>query len=229
VTVDVPDKAPIEPKEWLGVDLGIRNLATDSDGEQHSGAVIEKVRLRTQKLRSALQAKGTRRAKRHLKKIGSREARFRADVNHCISKHIVAKAQGTARGISLEELSGIRERVTVRREQRAMFGGWAFFQLRAFLSYKAALAGIPVRVVDPRNTSRTCPACGDCAKANRKTQAAFVCKSCGFSANADVVGATNIARRAEVSRPIVSSDDSGKRAAAAVTATSPSSDASPAL
>jgi IS605 OrfB family transposase len=229
VTVDVPDTTPIEPKAWLGIDIGIRNLATDSDGEYHSGAVVEKVRLRTQKLRSALQAKGTRSAKRHLKKIAGKEARFRADVNHCISRRIVAKAQGTARGISLEELSGIRERTTVRREQRAMFGGWAFFQLRAFVSYKAALAGVPVRVVDPRNTSRTCPACGHCAKANRKSQAAFVCKLCGFSANADVVGATNIARKADVNRPIVSSEDSGKRAEAAVTATPPSSDASPAL
>lgn len=230
VTVDVTDGAPVEPKEWLGVDLGIRNLATDSDGEQHSGAVVEKVRLRTQKFRAALQSAGTRSAKRHLNKIAGKEARFRADVNHCISKHLVAKAQGTGRGISLEDLGGIRERTTVRREQRAMLGGWAFFQLRSFLSYKAALAGVPVRVVDPRNTSRTCPSCGHCAKENRTSQASFVCKSCGFSANADVVGATNIARRATVNGPIVSSEDRGNRAAIrAVTASPPSSDARPAL
>lgn len=215
VTVDVPDSAPVEPKEWLGVDLGIRNLATDSDGQQHSGAPVEKVRLRTQKLRSALQSKGTRSAKRHIKKMADREARFRADVNHCISKHIVAKAQGTGRGIALEDLSGIRERTTVRREQRAVFGGWAFFQLRSFITYKSQLAGVPVRVVDPRNTSRTCPACGHCDKANRRSQSEFECRACGFKENADVVGSRNIASRALVDAPIVSGDDGGNRPATA--------------
>lgn len=230
VTVDVPDKAPIEPKEWLGVDLGIRNLATDSDGQHYTGEVVEKVRLRTQKLHSALQSAGTKSAKRHLKKIAGKEARFRADTNHCISKHLVAKAQGTGRGISLEELSGIRERITVRRTQRAMFGGWAFFQLRAFISYKSQLAAVPVRVVDPRNTSRTCPACGHCAKNNRRSQSVFKCRKCGFEAHADVVGSTNIASRATANWPIVSNEDSGNRAAIrAVTASPPSSDASPAL
>ena len=84
-----------------------------------------------------------------------------------------------------------------------MHSGWAFFQLRAFLSYKAAIAGVKLVAVDPHNTSRTCPACGYIDKANRKSQSEFVCKSCGFAANADLVGATNIARRADVSRPLV--------------------------
>jgi IS605 OrfB family transposase len=203
VTVEVPDGAPIEPKGWLGVDLGIRNIATDSDGEQYSGSSIEAVRQRMQKFRSNLQAVGTRSAKRHLKKASGREARFRADVNHTISKRIVAKAKDTERGISIEDLTGIRERITVRKSQRAMHCGWSFFQLRSFLTYKGALAGIPVAVVDPRNTSRTCPSCGYIDKANRKTQSEFSCKSCGFADHADHVGAINIARRAPVNTPIV--------------------------
>ncbi|WP_414647195.1 zinc ribbon domain-containing protein [Chthonomonas sp.] len=42
------------------------------------------------------------------------------------------------------------------------------------------LKGVPVHYVDPRNTSRTCPNCGHCAKENRRTQSSFVCTSCGF-------------------------------------------------
>lgn len=52
--------------------------------------------------------------------------------------------------------------------------------------------------VDARNTSRTCPDCGHVDGGNRGTQATFVYVSCSYSANADVVGATNVAFRAEL-------------------------------
>lgn len=204
VTVEVPEEAPVEPKSFLGVDLGIRNLATDSDGVLHSGDNVEAVRVRLHTLRTTLQSVGTKSAKRHLKRLGSHEARFRKDVNHTISKALVAKAKGTNRGIALEDLKGIRDRVTVGKSQRARHSGWAFFQLRDFLTYKALLAGVVVVAVDPRNTSRECPSCGFTAKENRRSQAEFCCKSCGFADHADFVGATNIARRAAVNRPIVS-------------------------
>jgi putative transposase len=46
--------------------------------------------------------------------------------------------------------------------------------------------------VDPRNTSRTCSECGHCEKDNRKSQAKFLCVSCGMSMNADANAALNI-------------------------------------
>src|SRR5205814_5036339 len=99
-------------------------------------------------------------------------------------------------GIAMEELRHIRQRTegTVRPSQRARHSSWSFWQLRFFLSYKAALAGVPVHTVDPRNTSRTCSVCGHCAKANRKSQAAFVCQACGYTDNADRNAAINISR-----------------------------------
>lgn len=74
--------------------------------------------------------------------------------------------------------------------------GWAFFPLRTFVESKAQLAGVLVVLVDPRNTSRTCPECGPCEKANRKSQAEFECRVCGHRSHADLVGARNIASRA---------------------------------
>lgn len=216
VTVEVPDGSPIDPEGWLGVDLGIRNLAVDSDGETHSGAAVEATRQRHQRLRNMLQPIGTKSAKRHLKKLSGKEARFRSHTNHVISKHIVAKAKGTGRGIAVEDLTGIRDRVTVRKDERAMHSGWAFFQLRAFLSYKSAIAGVKLVAVDPRNTSRTCPACGYIDKANRKSQSEFACKSCDFVDHADHVGAVNIARRAVVNQPIVSNYCDGKHSCLSV-------------
>lgn len=200
-TVDVPDKAPIEVKDFLGVDLGIINIATDSDGESYSGEPVERTRRRHHENRKRFQKRGTKGAKKRLKKLAGREARFRKQENHRISKELVLKAKDTGRGIALEDLKGIRDRTTVRAEDRAKHSGWSFSQLRLFVEYKATLAGVPVVTVDPRNTSRTCNACGHCEKANRKNQAEFVCKHCGHSTNADRNAALNIRDRAAVNRP----------------------------
>ncbi|MCW4354000.1 transposase, partial [Hoyosella sp. YIM 151337] len=67
----------------------------------------------------------------------------------------------------------------------------------AFLTYKAARAGVPMIEVDPRNTSRRCTACGHIDKRNRTSQAGFVCRDCGYIAeHADILGSDNIAYRA---------------------------------
>ena len=200
VVVDIPEPPLDEPKDWLGVDLGIVNIATDSDGEACSGGQLNGLRKRHAKVRARLQAKGTKSAKRLAKKLSGKEARFARDVNHCIAKTLVAKAKGTERGIALEDLKGICGRITVRKAQRRVQQSWAFHQLRFFVEYKARLAGVTVVVVDPRNTSRTCPACGHVAKANRRTQATFCCVSCGFAGPADAIAAENI-RRAAVMQP----------------------------
>ena len=90
------------------------NIATDSDGETHTGAVVERIRKRRAGRRAAGQAVGTKSAKRRLKQLAGRQRRFQANENHRISKQVVAKAKHTKRAIALEELSGIRTRVRVR-------------------------------------------------------------------------------------------------------------------
>jgi IS605 OrfB family transposase len=202
ITVDAPEPTPDETAEFLGVDLGIVNIATTSDGEMVSGSHINHVRARYVRYRAKLQQKGTRSAKRLLRKRSGREARFVKDTNHCMSKRIIAQAKDTGRGIAIEDLNGIRERAaTVRTRQRRALHSWSFAQLRLFLAYKAVMEGICLVAVDPRNTSRTCSACGHCDQANRKTQAQFLCTSCGHVAHADVNAAVNIGRRAAVIPP----------------------------
>ena len=203
-TCDVDEAPTFAPAGFLGVDLGIANIAVDSDGTVHQGKTVKNVRYRHRQLRQKLQAKGTKSTRRRLRKLAGKERKFATWTNHKISKRIVAKAKDTDRGIAIEELGGIRDRVTVRRSQRATLHSWSFAQLRSFIEYKARLNGVPVVAVDPRNTSRTCPACGNVDKANRKTQSAFLCVSCGFSGLADHIAAGNIASRAVVNRPNVS-------------------------
>jgi putative transposase len=197
VVIDVGDMPQGEPTEFLGIDLGLKNIAADSDGDVFSGAHNASLRNRHHRLRRKLQKKGTKSAKRLLKLRRAKEARFARDLNHRISRAIVRKAMDTGRGIGVEDLKHIRSRTTVRRSQRRAHSSWAFHQLRAFLTYKAELTGVPVIAVDPKYTSQTCPCCGSIDRANRPNRDRFQCIGCGYAAAADTTAARNIARRAE--------------------------------
>lgn len=203
VTCDVETPEPIDVEGVLGIDLGIINLAADSDGGTFSGKDVEDNRRKFEHRRRNLQRKQTKSAKRKLKKISGKQARFQKITNHTISKAIVKIAYDTHRAIALEDLSGIRE-APVRRKQRAKHANWSFYQLRQYITYKAKRVGVPVILVDPRNTSRTCPKCSCVDKRNRVSQSLFSCVSCGYSAPADNNAACNIRARAEVNLPMVS-------------------------
>src|SRR4051794_37636879 len=134
VTVEVPDGTPVPPSDFIGVDLGIANIATDSDGGQHSGAATEKVRRKHNLQRKRLGKRNTKGAKKKLKRIAGKEARFKRHENHCISKTIVQSAERSGRGIALEALTQIRSRVKARGgDARNRRGGWGFAQLGAFI------------------------------------------------------------------------------------------------
>jgi putative transposase len=205
--VDIPEAPVREPvNRFLGVDVGIVNVATTSDGDRMSGSRLNRYRKRQQRIRTRLQAKKTSSARRLLKKRRRKEQRFVADVNHQISKRIVAEAERTGRGIAVEQLTGIRERVRLRKPQRATLHTWAFAQLGQFLAYKAQQAGAAFVQVDPAYTSQECHCCGWIDKKNRRSQASFVCGRCGFVGHADHNAARNIAQRGvacwgEVMRP----------------------------
>ena len=202
LVVELPDKPIFDAEKFLGVDMGIVNIAVDSEGETFSGSKVNNIRRRNAKLRAKLQSKGTKSAKRLLKKRSRKERRFATDTNHCISKKIVKKAKALDMGVALEDLTGIRHNEkTVRKPQRQQLSSWSFYQLRQFIAYKAMMSGVPVVLVDPRNTSRECPVCGHTEKANRKTRDDFECKKCGYADRADYVASVNIGRRAAVNQP----------------------------
>ena len=198
----------------LGVDLGIVELASDSEGNSYSGEQVKSVRRKLKEHRryreiarsdflelqkcgtnSAVKLRSNLHAKKRLRKIARKQSRFSRDTNHVISKRIVQTAYDSMKAIALENLTNIRERtVNLGRNMRWLLGNWAFYQLRAYITYKANQVGIDVVGVNPRNTSRTCSSCLFCDKANRKSQSHFECLSCGFQANADYNASCNIAR-----------------------------------
>ena len=198
-TCNVENPEPGDFDDVIGVDRGIVNIATLSDGTNFASNHLLSVRSRYRRIRKKLQTKGTKSAKRLLKERNRKEKRFAAHVSHVTSKAIVARAKDTNCAPALEELTGIRARTTVRKKQRATHHSWGFHQPARFIDYKAERAGVPVVYIDPGNTSRECSSCGHVARANRKSQGLFSCVMCGRTLPADL----NIAvrGRAVVNRP----------------------------
>ncbi|MET7782952.1 transposase [Streptomyces sp. NPDC005388] len=196
-TCEVPEAETYEPGQFIGVDLGIANIATTSTGYQAAGRGLGRYRKRQLALRAKLQKKRTQSAKRRLKERSRREQRHVKNTNHIIAKTIVTEAERTSAGISLEELKGIRQRVRLRKPQRVALHSWAFAQLADFIVYKAKRAGVPLVFVDPAYTSQTCAECGHIDKRNRVDQGLFICRGCGVVAHADRNASHNIAARGE--------------------------------
>ncbi len=197
---DAPDL--IDTEDVLGVDLGRTDLAYTSDGESWHGQQLEKVRNKYAWLRLALQKKaslGTRSSRRRcqelLKRLSGKEKRFQRHVNHEISRQLVNNAATSKRAISLEDLTGIRQRTNQQprnKQERRKSNSWSFYQLRQFLEYKCILAGVRLILVNPAYTSKTCHQCFHLGNRNGKR---YSCAnlSCGWKGDADYNGAQNIA------------------------------------
>lgn len=205
----LPD--PSEANGTLGVDLGIKDIATCSDGSSFGGETLNAYRLKRHKVRKSLQSKAhtgsgsTRKnARRTLKRLSGKERRHQKAVNHQISKQVVETAKASNRAIVLENLEGIRERTNkrIRKSQCGLHNSWAFYQLREFIAYKAARAGVPVVLINPAYTSQTCSSCHHLGSRRGKV---FSCSNCGALLDADLNGAINIAAvGAFVSMPKIS-------------------------
>lgn len=192
VSSSVPEPEPTG--HMMGVDLGINRLAVSSHPRFFGGKHVKETNNRYFRLRRALQAKGTKSAKRHLKKLSGKLKRFQANANHVVAKQLVACCQA-GDTLVMENLTDIRERTQGRREQRRAMSNWGFAQLQGFVAYKAAWKGVAVQFVDARYTSQCCSRCGHISRRNRPSQSVFSCRKCHYSINADLNAAYNLAQR----------------------------------
>jgi putative transposase len=197
---ETPD--PIAAKNVLGIDLGRTDIAYTSDGNSWNGQQLGKIRNKYAWSRKVLQKKaslGTRSSRRRcrqlLKRLSGNEKRFQKHINHEISRQLVNNAVTSKRAISLEDLTGIRERTNEQprsKQERRKSNNWAFYQLRQFLTYKCLLAGVPLILVNPAYTSKSCHKCLQIGNRNGKS---FRCVNpdCNWKGDPDYNGAKNIA------------------------------------
>lgn len=200
VVVSVSEPEPYVPEGTLGIDLGIVNIATDSEGHRYSGEPVKKIREKYRKFRQDIQKVKTRSARKKMAKRRKKESRYVRDINHCISKKIVRTAFVRKKTLAIESLTGIRQRGNrLNRAVRTEIHNWSFAQLKGFLVYKARRAGVPLIELDARYSSQQCSRCGHTEIANRPDQETFCCRYCCFQANADENSALVLEARVEQS------------------------------
>ncbi|HZR42485.1 MAG TPA: transposase, partial [Ktedonobacteraceae bacterium] len=218
LTIDLPAPTPAQLSSVVGVDVGIRYLAVTSmstgKASFHPGKRVRHRANHYARLRKRLQKKGTRGAKRRVRRIEQRERRLKMQANHTLAKRIIKQHPQTL--IGLENLTDIRERTRRRKRKRKkngkgyervsekarkankVYSQWSFAELQALISYKAALAGSLAIKVDADYTSQTCPICGYRSRENRPQKGLlFVCRNpeCCYTLHADLIGARNVMMR----------------------------------
>jgi len=205
--IDIETPTKLKVKSVLGIDRGIINPIVTSNNKFYNSRKIRTIKGKYQYLKSHLQAKGTKSAKRHLKKISGREKRFITNINHILAKEVVNM---NYEAFAIETLTIKKQKKLGKKFNKAL-GRWSYGQFQRFLEYKAENLGKTVVCIDPRYTSQCCSNCGEIRRANRKGKI-YICNKCGYSLNADLNASKNIAElgkaffsRLPVNQPIVTS------------------------
>ena len=202
--------APPEATSAIGIDVGIARFATMSDAQsiaplnsfkKHQQRLARYQRRMSRKVKFSCNWK---KAKAKVQKVHTDIAHARKDFLHktttaisknhalvCIEDLQVRNMSKSSKGNSEQHGKRVRQKAGLNRA--ILDQGWGEF--RRQLEYKMLWSGGILLAVPPRNTSRTCPCCHHISKENRLTQAEFLCVSCGYENNADVVGAINILER----------------------------------
>ncbi len=199
ITVSIPEPLIPATGDVLGIDLGLNRPAVTSNRQFLGERRWKEQERRIFRLRRKLQKRGTKSAKRHLKKLSGQLFRQRRDHDHVLSKRIVQNAPAGST-IVLENLTNIRETSKMRRgkkgskqrDTKRRMHSWSFAQLYGCIAYKAAWKGVQVVKIDPRHTSQMCSRCGHQARNNRRSQSLFLCRRCGYCLHADLNAAQNI-------------------------------------
>ena len=193
----------------VGGDLGIARFLTLSTGEYfeplNSFKKLEKKLAKFQRTlaRRIKGSENSKKVKRQLAKLHIQIANARNDYLHKLSHDLsknhavvvledlkVANMSKSAKGTVEEPGKNVKAKSGLNKS--ILDQGW--YEFKRQLGYKLEWLGGMLVLVNPKNTSRCCPQCGQTSADNRKTQASFVCVECGYKENADLVGALNVLR-----------------------------------
>lgn len=212
VQTEFEQKTPQPKGGEIGIDMGIVRFATLSNGEHFEPInAFKNLKGKLAKLQRRLKNKvkfsqNWQKLKAKIAKLHHKISNIRKNYLHQISSQIsqshaivyvedlqVTNMSKSAKGDIEQYGKNVKQKSGLNR----MILDQSWFEFRRQLDYKLLWNGGHLVAVPPQNTSRTCPCCGYTAKENRQTQADFECVECGYTENADVVGAINILRRGQ--------------------------------
>jgi len=200
LVVKIPQqKTALDFNRIVGVDLGINTplcAALNDDENHYNGFSIGsresflKVRMKLfaqkREMQRALRSstnggRGRKHKLQALERLNEKERNWVRLQNHIFSKNLIEFAKKNNAGIiHMEKLTGFgRNKFNEIEEEGYKFilRYWSFFELQQDIEYKAKLAGIRIRYVNPYHTSQICSYCGHYETGQRVSQAKFVCKN----------------------------------------------------
>ena len=211
--LSIPFDIPVvkqEGEEAVGIDLGMRRLFVTSDGTAFRDKDYLRKRRQVRYLKRQLQNKGTKSAKRRLKKKARKEHRMCKDMCYRAVKTLLGSTDAPV--LVMEELKQIKQNTSRRKKKDGSDGAKrkqhnnAFHQVpirmfRELLTYKAQLAGRRVETVEPAYTSQTDSRTGQ--RDGIRNGCRYHCAD-GLALDADWNAAVNIARKSNrpVSNPL---------------------------
>ncbi|MFP3265141.1 MAG: RNA-guided endonuclease TnpB family protein [Acidilobus sp.] len=205
VTKRAPRPAKYAPKGVLAVDVNERQIVVgNSSVEQRMETPVERA-LRYRRLAERLQGKysssryrawrrrsGVRRRVRHF----HRKARnIIEDWARKVSHTIISLAKQSQLAVAREDLTGLVESLReLPKGHRTALIALGYRRLAFWIDWQAEKGGVPLFVVDPADTSSTCPRCG--ARLVEVGYRRLRCPKCGFEADRDTIAILNIEGRA---------------------------------
>jgi len=194
-------KKSVEPRadRWASFDVNLTNITALIDGRiercdlrklYHIHRAYEAKRQRIQKL-SKLKPKTS---KRLLQRYSRREKNRARDFLHRLTTEIAKKLSEVNSGAIMERLKGIKQNVLNRsKEQNRKLSKWNARTFQSMLDYKLKWLGLPVKYVDAKNTSKTCPLCSGylVAYGGRLMK----CEECSLTMDRDIVAVLNLQMR----------------------------------
>lgn len=179
-TIEVDKKK--KEGEYLGVDVGVKKLITLSNGEFRGNdfySLLEKLDRKKQNSKSF--------------------KRTKKEIEHYIDKTINELPWESMSFIIVEKLKNLKKNMKVKRrltkKTRRFVSRWNYRYLLSRIQLRSKENRVSFRSVPAYYTSTTCPSCNHRDKKNRLSQEHFLCQSCGYSGNADIVGAKNVLNR----------------------------------
>jgi putative transposase len=208
---EVPQPRPTATSA-IGIDMGIARFATMSDEsfiaplnsfKKHRQRLARYQRRMSRKVKFS---NNWKKEKAKVQKVHTAIANARKDFLHktttaisqnhalvCIEDLQVGNMSRSSKGTAGQPGKRVKQKAALNRS--ILDQGWGEF--RRQLAYKMAWSGGMLLAVPAHHTSQTCPDCGHVAADNRRTQSLFLCVACGYTQNADVVGAINVLERGQ--------------------------------
>ena len=220
ITVDIPNdvRTPIKGKV-MGVDLGVvhpayvavndgpeRSLIGNGDAFQKQRDTFRRRFRELQRSQLAQSGHGRKHKTKATEILRGKEKNWVETENHRLSREIVNLAiRWNVETIQMENLKGFgrTSEGEVEKTHKRLLGRWSYFELQKKIEYKASMAGIKVKYVQPAYTSQTCHICGQ--RGDRTERDTFICTNPGCECynkaqDADMNAAINIARSKNIKK-----------------------------